>query len=931
MRKLLVALLLSCVAGLASAADTARGLPRSTPEAQGIPSSAILALLEAADEKALGLHSLMLVRHGHVVAEGWWRPYERDDPHMLFSLSKSFASTGIGLAIAEGKLSLDDTVLSFFPEDAPAEPSDNLKAMRVRDLLVMSTGHHTDDLSKFSFDKSTVPLTRAFLALPVAHKPGTHFLYNTPASYMLSAIVQKATGQTLVDYLGPRLSEPLGIRSPKWDASPQGISLGGFGLNATTEDIARFGQLYLQRGAWQGRQLLPAEWVAAATARQTSNGSNPKSDWDQGYGYQFWRCRHGLYRGDGAFGQYAIVMPDQDAVVAITSGTRDMQAVMNLVWDILLPAMGKTALPADDRTRARLTQKLASLSLPPPAGSPSSPVAGSVAGKLYLLPKNDDGLEAVGLEAGAGTTLVLRIGGQERRLPSGYGEWRRGASLGLRGVEQKVAASGAWTSDDTYTAKVCAYETPFCNTLGLRFAGDAVVLDQEQNVAFGPTKRPQLVGFAPAAAATSSQVQDKFSIPASDSGLPGAGPIRRYDWFQSLWRERRSEWAGQVEQDRNAVVFLGDSITQGWGGGLGAAFPGMKVANRGISGDTTRGILLRLQEDVLALDPAAVVLLAGTNDLEEGATPEVIAGNLELILADLERHSARLPIVLCQVFPSSSTQKRPADRIKALNALYLAAAKKHPQVTYLETWPLFAGPEGDAKAAEFPDLLHPNEIGYAKWAAALRPVFSTLGLSETGADAFTPEEGFESLFNGRDLTGWGYRPTTEKDKASAARWQASDPAAAAWPIVTEAVAFDGLKASPDGRFAVVGGRLVVTAPREYRKIQQLWTTREFPRDFVLKLEFRATPNADSGVYLRGPQLQCRDYRLAGPYKELKGYKPQEWNELVITVKGGVAQATCNGEVLEAALAVPGSGPVGVEGDRGQMEYRRIRIKMEPSR
>ena len=206
MRKLLVALLLSCVAGLASAADTARGLPRSTPEAQGIPSSAILALLEAADEKALGLHSLMLVRHGHVVAEGWWRPYERDDPHMLFSLSKSFASTGIGLAIAEGKLSLDDTVLSFFPEDAPAEPSDNLKAMRVRDLLVMSTGHHTDDLSKFSFDKSTVPLTRAFLALPVAHKPGTHFLYNTPASYMLSAIVQKATGQTLVDYLGPRLS-----------------------------------------------------------------------------------------------------------------------------------------------------------------------------------------------------------------------------------------------------------------------------------------------------------------------------------------------------------------------------------------------------------------------------------------------------------------------------------------------------------------------------------------------------------------------------------------------------------------------------------------------------------------------------------------------------------------------------------------------------
>ena len=499
----------------------------------------------------------------------------------------------------------------------------------------------------------------------------------------------------------------------------------------------------------------------------------------------------------------------------------------------------------------------------------------------------------------------------------------------MGGREQKVAASGAWTSDDSYTAKVCFYETPFCDTLGLRFAGDAVVLDQEHNVSFGATKRPQLVGFA--AAPTARQVQDELSIPASDTGLPGAGPIRRYDWFQSLWRERRSQWAGRVELDRKAVVFLGDSITQGWGGGLGAAFPGLKVANRGISGDTTRGMLLRLKEDVLALDPAAVVLLAGTNDLEEGATPEVIAGNLELILAQLERHDARLPIVLCQVFPSSATQKRPADTIKALNPLYLAAAKKHPQVTYLETWPLFAGPDGDATAAEFPDLLHPNESGYAKWAAALRPVFATLGFSETDPDTFTPEAGFESLFNGRDLTGWGYRPTSEKDKASAARWQASDPAAAAWPIVTEAVGFDGLTVTPDGRFAVVGGRLVVKAPWEYRKIQQLWTTREFPRDFVLKLEFRATPNADSGVYVRGPQLQTRDYRLAGPYQELKHYEPQDWNELVITVEDGVARATCNGEVLEAALALPATGPIGVEGDRGQMEYRRIRIKMEPTR
>jgi lysophospholipase L1-like esterase len=423
-----------------------------------------------------------------------------------------------------------------------------------------------------------------------------------------------------------------------------------------------------------------------------------------------------------------------------------------------------------------------------------------------------------------------------------------------------------------------------------------------------------------------TEVRDRFAIPPTDDGLPGAGPIRRYEWFQSLWRERRSAWAKTVEQDRHAVVFLGDSITQGWGGGLGAAFPGVKVRNRGISGDTTRGVLIRLEDDVLAINPAAVVLLIGTNDLEEGATPEVIAGNLKLIIAGLERHDPRMPIVLCQVFPSSAAKKRPAGKIEKVNALYLAAVRGDPQVTYLETWPLFADPNGDAIADEFPDLLHPNEAGYAKWAAALRPILATLGFSETTPEPLTLEEGFESLFNGHDLTGWGYRPTSEEDKEAARRWQASDPDAAEWPFVTEAARFDGLTETPDGRFAVIGGRLVVKTPPEFRKIQQLWTTREFPRDFVLKLEFRATPNADSGIYLRGPQLQCRDYRLAGPYKELKRYRPQDWNEVVVTVRDGVARCTCNGELLEAALQLPASGPIGLEGDRGQMEYRRIRIK-----
>ena len=430
---------------------------------------------------------------------------------------------------------------------------------------------------------------------------------------------------------------------------------------------------------------------------------------------------------------------------------------------------------------------------------------------------------------------------------------------------------------------------------------------------------------AQSSASYAVESRDRFLLPPTDEGVPGAGPLRRADWFQNKWRERRSAFARNTERDQRAVVFLGDSITEGWGGALGAVFPGMKVANRGISGDTTRGVLLRLRDDVLSVNPSAVVLLIGTNDIDEGASPETIAGNMRLILDELKAHDAQMPVVLCEVFPSSAVKRRPKETITAINSLYRGLVKNDARVTYLETWALFADPQGDAIAAEFPDLLHLNEAGYAKWAAALRPVLATLGFIETEPD-FVLEEGFESLFNGRDLTGWGYRVTSEADRASAASWQARDPNAAEWPFVDKAQAFEGMTVSPDGRYAAIHGRLVVTTPPEYRKITQLFTTREFPGDFILKLEFRATPNADSGVYIRAPQLQCRDYVLAGPWKDLRKYRPQDWNELVVEVRGGVAHCTCNGEVIDAALAVPATGPIGFEGDRGQMEYRRIRIK-----
>jgi CubicO group peptidase (beta-lactamase class C family) len=497
--KTLFAIAIVCVCSVVCLADP---LPRSTPEEQGISSAALLAYVDAADHKIDAMNSLVLVRHGHVIAEGWWAPWQAEDRHMLYSLSKSFTSTAVGLAIADGKLSLDDPVLKFFPDEAPTEATANLKAMRIRDLLSMSTGHHEETIKPFSFT-SLEPQTKQFLAMPVAHKPGTHFVYNTPATYMCSAIVQKVTGEKVVDYLRPRLFEPLGIEGPIWLESPQGVCLGGFGLNIRTEDIAKFGQLYLQNGQWQGKQLIPATWVETATSRQVSNGSNPDSDWEQGYGYQFWRCRHGFYRGDGAFGQFCIVMPEYDAVLAITSGVRDMGAVMSLAWEHLITAMQSSPLPPNDAAHEKLASRLASLQLPPQTGSASSPMAAKVSGKTYQVNDEMRRIGSVKFDfSDAGATLTVGTATGAEKLDCAGGKWQKGRATWIAGPDaraalapdQAVAASGAWTSDDTYQVKLCLYETPFYLTQTYRFAGDGVAIDSEYNCSFGPTKQPQLSG-----------------------------------------------------------------------------------------------------------------------------------------------------------------------------------------------------------------------------------------------------------------------------------------------------------------------------------------------------------------------------------------------------------------------------------------------------
>lgn len=486
--------------------STLRVLPRTQPEAAGIASAAVEAFVHAVERAGVELHSVMLVRHGQVVAEGWWHPYGPELRHQLYSLSKSFTSTALGFAVQEGWLTLDARVVDHFPAETAAVLAQhdatsraNLEAMRLWDLLTMTTGHDVDSTGAVVADAEG-NWARGFLAQPVPHRPGTHFLYDSGATYMAGRILQQLTGQRLLTYLNPRLLAPLGIRGATWERCPRGFDTGGWGLNLRTEDIARFGQFLLQQGSWQGRQLLDPAWIAAATACQIPNGPSDNPDWAQGYGFQFWQCRHGAYRGDGAFGQFCVVMPQQDAVLAMTAGTPTMQRVLDLVWEHLLPAMQPAPLPADPDAAARLARCLAALRIPPQPGAVTSPLAAQITGRTYRMADNDQGIRRIMLEfVDDQAQLTVQAGRARHRFAVGQGAWILGKSrYDLRPWQaaRRVAASGAWVAADTYRVRLCFYETPYTPTLTLRFAGDTLTFDHCDNAAFTPLQRAAVRGRA---------------------------------------------------------------------------------------------------------------------------------------------------------------------------------------------------------------------------------------------------------------------------------------------------------------------------------------------------------------------------------------------------------------------------------------------------
>jgi len=496
MKKILFLLIIVPLLGLTACTkpqktDTSDNNAFSTPEEEGISSRSILQFVEALEEaQPDALHSVMIRRHGKIVTQGWWAPYAPETPHLLWSLSKSFTSTAIGLAQDEGLLSIDDQVISFFPEDVPEEPSNNLQAMRIRDLLRMNTGHEQEPGFRQMQDDNWV---KAFLAHEVDFKPGTHFRYNSMATYMCSAIIQKVTGKSTLDYLTPRLFEPLGIQKPTWETDPRGINVGGWGLSVTTEDISRLGYLYLQKGVWEGKQLISREWVEEATGNQSSNGSNPESDWDQGYGYQFWQCRHNAYRGDGAFGQYCIVMPEQDVVLAITSGSNDMQGILNVVWEYLLPVLEESPLPPDKEGVELLDKKMQSLAISYLSGDESSPVASEVSGKTFTLEQNERSIKSISFNfEGSTSEITITTDRGEQSFKAAYQQMEKGTLSTPTLVSDKVSTTGAWVSADTYMVKLVYYETPESTTFTFRFEDGQLFWDTERKASFGPRHPAQL-------------------------------------------------------------------------------------------------------------------------------------------------------------------------------------------------------------------------------------------------------------------------------------------------------------------------------------------------------------------------------------------------------------------------------------------------------
>ena len=501
----------SVLSGVRSSAENVvdvAAMARVSPESEGLAGRNVVDFIDAMEEAGHELHGLMILRNGNVIAEGWADPYGAEINHSMYSLSKSFTSTAVGIAVGEGLFKITDKVVSFFPEEAPDEIGENLASMEVRHLLMMSAGMAKSASSTVFNSKHWV---KNFLSEPVLQKPGTTFDYNTAATYMLSAIIQKVTGEKLIDFLRPRLFDKIGIVGATWDECPLGINKGGFGLNIKTEGLARFGQLYLQKGLWSGEQVSPEAWISEATSKQIQQeeDDNGNPDWQQGYGYQFWRCRHNAYRGDGAFGQFTIVIPDKQAVVVMSSESASMQGELDLVWEHLLPHFQDETQATDKVSESQVMKRLNTMAVPLLPGKPTSPKATQVSGRKIQFPQNPLKLDSLKLEFVDDETVVSGASAVKGdwKVNSGAREWKRGlmpvaisnswlVSHGKTDEKgfSKVAVSGAWKDESTYEMVWRYYETPHHDLVRIRFDDERVILELFDSLSLrkGKVEKPKV-------------------------------------------------------------------------------------------------------------------------------------------------------------------------------------------------------------------------------------------------------------------------------------------------------------------------------------------------------------------------------------------------------------------------------------------------------
>jgi hypothetical protein len=437
------------------------------------------------------MNSLMFARGGKVIFEGWWWPYLPARKHMMHSLTKSTLACAVGIALSEKRFALSDKVVSFFPEHLPAKVSDNLKAMTVEHLLTMRCGHAEETSGSVWRPIKTSWITE-FFKIPVDLVPGTKFVYTSAASYMLSAIVTKTTGQTARDYLETRMFQPLGITDAEWDGSPDNVSPGGNGLTWRTSDIIKMCMLHAQRGVWNGKQILPADWIAAASQRQSGNAR---------YGYQWWVSPKNNYYALGKFTQIGLVFPEYDAVVAITSANERGHHMVEIIEKIFPVAFKAAPLPRNDAAWNALKTRTDGLRLLPPLTQTTSPLEKMLSGQTFDVAPNEDGVQSLGFHfTNGGCVFTQKDARGTHTITAGLRDWAEGITT-MTGAKlhheyepsgMPVVAGATWTTPNTLEMTWQFVESSFRDHVTCRFDGPVLTFDRSVNINSSALSRPTL-------------------------------------------------------------------------------------------------------------------------------------------------------------------------------------------------------------------------------------------------------------------------------------------------------------------------------------------------------------------------------------------------------------------------------------------------------